>query len=54
MCAVEAALKVNEVEVSTVITIDSAAEESVSPQRWLVEGFVLRTEVRTLILVDAC
>ena len=55
VCAVEAAVKVDEVEVaqvSTEITIDSAAEESVCPRKW-AEGFGLEMADRPLRLVNA-
>ena len=55
VCAVEATLQVEEVavaQVSTEITIDSAAEESVCPQKW-AEGFGLQRADRPLKLVNA-
>ena len=55
VCAVEAAVKVEEVEVaqvSTEITIDSAAEESVCPQQW-AEAFGLQMADKPLKLVNA-
>ena len=55
VCAVEASAQVHELDVaqvSTEITIDSAAEESVCPQKW-AESFGLQAVDRPLKLVNA-
>ena len=55
VCAVDASAQVHELDVaqvSTEITIDSAAEESVCPQKW-AESFGLQVVDRPLKLVNA-
>ena len=55
VCAVEASAQVHELDVaqvSTEITIDSAAEESVCPQKW-AESFGLQAVDIHLKLVNA-